>query len=72
MFALIALVGFPLGCALFIFLFLQDKVGNAPVKHALMGLTATAVLGIMSSLLTLRYPEGLVPQLISMPWWLGG
>jgi TctA family transporter len=72
MFALIALVGFPLGCALFIFFFLQGKVGNAPVKHALMGLTATVVLGIMSSLLTLRYPEGLVPQLLAMPWWLGG
>ena len=31
MFALVALVGFPFGCALFIFLFIQKKVGNSPL-----------------------------------------
>lgn len=72
MFALVGLVGFPFGCALFIFIFIQKKVGGAPVKHALMGISGVAFLGIMSYFLTLRYPTGLLQEVISMPWWLGG
>jgi hypothetical protein len=72
MFALVGLVGFPFGCALFIFLFIQNKVGSQPLKHALMGVSGVAFLGIMSYFLTLRYPAGLLQQVIEMPWWLGG
>ena len=72
MFALVAVVGFPFGCALFIFLFIQKKVGNNPLKHALMGISGVTFLGIMSYFLTLRYPQGLLQQVIEMPWWLGG
>jgi len=72
MFALVGLVGFPIGCALFIFLFIEAKVGHAPVKHALMGVSGVAFLGVMSLFLSLRYPEGLLGQLIDMPWWIGG
>jgi len=72
MFTLVGLVGFPFGCALFIYLFMQYKVGNAPLKHALMGISGVAFLGVMSYFLTLRYPEGLLQQWISMPWWIGG
>jgi putative tricarboxylic transport membrane protein len=72
MFALVGLVGFPFGCALFIFLFMQVKVGNAPLKHGLMGISGVAFLGVMSHFLTLRYPSGLLQSVVSMPWWLGG
>jgi putative tricarboxylic transport membrane protein len=72
MFALVGLVGFPFGCALFIFLFIQKKVGNNPLKHAAMGISGVAFLGVMSYFLTLRYPQGLLQQVIDMPWWLGG
>ena len=72
MFALVGLVGFPLGCALFIFLFLQMKVGSAPLKHAIMGITGVAFLGMMSYFLTLRYPESFLLQFFDIPWWLGG
>jgi TctA family transporter len=72
MFALVGLVGFPFGCALFIFLFIQKKVGSAPLKHAIMGIAGVTFLGIMSYFLTLRYPQGLLQQVIEMPWWLGG
>lgn len=72
MFALVALVGFPLGCALFIFIFMQKKVGNAPLKHAIMGFSGVAFLGVMSHFLTLRYPESLLLQYFNIPWWLGG
>lgn len=72
MFALVALVGFPLGCALFIFIFMQNKVGNAPLKHAIMGISGVAFLGVMSYFLTLRYPESLLLQYFNIPWWLGG
>jgi TctA family transporter len=72
MFGLIALVGFPFGCALYIFYFIQKKVGNSPVKHAAMGISGVAFLGMMSYFLTLRYPEGLLQYFVEMPWWLGG
>jgi TctA family transporter len=72
MFALIGLAGFPFGCALFIYLFIQRKVGSAHVKHAAMGIAGVAALGIMSHFLTLRYPAGLLQQIMEMPWWLGG
>jgi len=72
MFALIGLVGFPFGCALFIFFFMQNKVGNAPLKHAIMGIAGVAFLGIMSYFLTLRYPAGLLMDFFNLPWWLGG
>ncbi|MGD8811014.1 MAG: tripartite tricarboxylate transporter permease, partial [Gammaproteobacteria bacterium] len=72
MFGLVALVGFPFGCALFIFIFIQKKVGNNPLKHALMGISGVAFLGVMAYFLTLRYPQGLLQQVIEMPWWLGG
>ncbi len=72
MFALVGLVGFPFGCALFIFLFMQVKIGSRPVKHALMGIAGVSFLGMMSHFLTLRYPAGLLQYLVDMPWWLGG
>jgi hypothetical protein len=72
MLGLIALVGFPIGCALFIFSFLQVKAGNAPIKHALMASTGILFLGTMSHFLTLRYPGGLLQAYLEMPWWLGG
>ncbi|OGA40078.1 MAG: tricarboxylate transporter, partial [Betaproteobacteria bacterium RIFCSPLOWO2_12_FULL_62_13] len=72
MFALVALVGFPFGCALFIYLFIQKKVGSSHLRHAGMGIAGVAFLGVMSHFLTLRYPGGLSQQLIDMPWWLGG
>lgn len=72
LFALVALVGFPFGCALFIFLFIQNKVGSAPLKHALMGISAVVFLGVMSHFLSLRYPGGVLLQFFDTPWWLGG
>jgi len=72
MFALVGLVGFPFGCALFIYFFIQNKVEIAHLKHAAMGVTGVAFLGVMSYFLTLRYPEGLLEQFVKMPWWLGG
>ncbi len=72
MLALIALVGFPIGCAVFVYLFMQKKVGNAPLKHALMGSSAVGFLSVMSYFLTLQYPEGLLQIFVPMPFWLGG
>jgi TctA family transporter len=72
MFGLIALVGFPFGCALYIFYFIQKKVGNSPLKHAAMGISGVMFLGVMSYFLTLRYPQGLLQYFVEMPWWLGG
>jgi hypothetical protein len=51
---------------------MQKKVGSAPLKHAIMGISGVAFLGLMSYFLTLRYPESLLLQYFDVPWWLGG
>lgn len=68
----IGLVGFPIGCAVFIYTFITVKVGVSHRRNAIMGLSATVFLGIMSELLTLQYPPGLLQAFIDMPWWIGG
>ena len=72
MLGLAALIGFPIGCALFIYIFISNKVGGSHFKNALMGTGGVAFLGVMSHLLTLRYPPGLLQQFVDMPWWIGG
>ena len=72
MLALIALVGFPVGCALFIFAFTSWHVRDGKLRNAILGVAGVSFLGMMSHFLTLRYPEGWIPTLLEFPWWLGG
>lgn len=72
MLALIALVGFPVGCALFIFAFTSWHVRDGKLRNAILGVVGVSFLGMMSHFLTLRYPEGWIPTLLEFPWWLGG
>ncbi|MEM7406930.1 MAG: tripartite tricarboxylate transporter permease [Pseudomonadota bacterium] len=72
MLGLVALVGFPIGCAVFIFVFTTWYVSDSVVRNAVLGVAGVSFLGIMSHFLTLRYPEGWLPELLNMPWWLGG
>lgn len=72
MLGLIALCGFPLGCAVFIFAFTTSHVDGGIVRNAILAVGGVAFLGMMSHLLTLRYPEGWIPTMLEFPWWLGG
>ena len=72
MLGLVALVGFPIGCALFIYAFVTWNAGGPHFKNAIMGVSAVAFLGVMSYFLTLRYPPGLLQLYVEMPWWIGG
>ena len=72
MLALVALVGFPIGCALFIILFTSRHADGWRLRNVVLGLAGVSFLGLMSHFLTLRYPAGLLQDFIEMPWWLGG
>ena len=62
------LVGFVLGIATFIALFLYRAAQVAWWKAVLGGAGFVLFLGIISDQLTLRYPTGLLQTFISLPW----
>ncbi|WP_305988332.1 tripartite tricarboxylate transporter permease [Roseibium sp. MMSF_3544] len=68
MLAIAALVGFVLGIAIFIFLFLLIRAQVVWWKSALGAAGFILFLGILSDQLTLRYPTGLLQTWISLPW----
>ena len=72
MLGLVALAGFPFGCALFIFAFTSWHAPDNKMRNAILAVAGVAFLGLMSNFLTLRYPEGWLPTLLELPWWLGG
>ncbi len=72
MLGLVAIAGFPFGCALFIFAFTSVHIDGGRVRNAILAASGVAFLGLMSHALTLRYPEGWLPDVFGLPWWLGG
>lgn len=68
----VAFVGFPFGCALFIYAFITWHTDHHHLRNAILGIAGVAFLGIMSHFLSLRYPAGLLQSYVEMPWWLGG
>ena len=70
--ALNFIFGFPIASVLFINLFIwfHDK---ADLKISLcISVILLMTLWVLSSLLTLQFPNGLIGTFIDMPWWLGG
>ena len=66
----LAVVGFVLGIAAFIFLFLW-RLARVTPPYALLGAAAFVLfLGVLSDQLTLRYPQGLLQSAagIELPW----
>jgi TctA family transporter len=62
------LVGFVLGIATFIFLFLWLRADVAWWKSLLGAAGFVLFLGVLSDQLTLRYPTGLLQTRVSLPW----
>ena len=67
----IALVGFSLGIAAFIFAFTTAMAGRNHLRNALLALSPLVVFGTMAVVLNLHYPQGLLQQFITLPRWLG-
>lgn len=66
------LVGFPIAMFLFVFVFTTVKAGPRYLRNVVIALGLLAFIGGMTEVLTLRYPPGLLQQVVPMPWWLGG
>ena len=63
-----ALVGFVLGIGTFIYVFVRFK---ARMSHFACVLSAGAfvlLLGALSNFMTLKYPEGILQDYITLPW----
>ena len=65
-----ALVGFVIGIAGFIFLFLVLKARLSFVRSSLGALAFVFFLGVLSDRLTLQYPTGLLQEVagVNLPW----
>ncbi|MCI3951861.1 MAG: rane protein [Burkholderiales bacterium] len=63
-----AAVGFVLGIFAYITVFLRVKAGVSWHKAALAASGAVVVLSVLSRILVLDYPEGLLQLLVAMPW----
>lgn len=63
-----AAVGFVLGIFLYITVFLHVKARVAWPKAALAASGAVVALSLLSHILVLDYPEGILQHLVAMPW----
>jgi hypothetical protein len=61
-------LGFVLGVFVFISVFLRMKAGVAWTRALLGAAGAVVLLSVMSRLLVLDYPEGILQHLVAMPW----
>ncbi|MCB1743520.1 MAG: tripartite tricarboxylate transporter permease [Gammaproteobacteria bacterium] len=66
------LIGFPLALTVFILVFTVVKAGGPLWRNALLALGTFGFLGVMAYFLVLKYPDGLLQNVVQMPWWLGG
>ena len=78
MLGFMALVGYPIGAAIFIWYFITKKVEVNHLRNGLLGISAPLCLGIMAYFLTLEYPPGVLQWVFEnwigfeLPFWLGG
>ena len=64
--------GFPIASALFINLFILFHDRKAYRVSLSISAILLIILWMLSSLLTLQFPNGAIGFLIELPWWLGG
>jgi putative tricarboxylic transport membrane protein len=78
MLGFMALVGYPIGAAIFIWHFVHHRVGPNHVRNAILGFSAPLFLGVLAYFLTLEYPPGLLQWGFNeifgyhLPFYLGG
>ena len=64
--------GFPIAAALFINLFILFHNRQSYIISLCISFVLMIILWVLSSLLTLQFPNGAIGLLIDLPWWLGG
>ncbi len=64
-------MGFVIAIVGFLYIFMRRKAKLSHWKSAIYAASLLPVLGLVSRMLTLRYPEGLIENVITLPWPLG-
>ena len=67
---LVWLLGFPAGAGLFVAVFLWRQASVALPRAVLAGLLAVAITVIWTQVLMVRFPAGLLGQVVALPTWL--
>ena len=63
-----ALAGFVIGIATFIYVFIRRKAGLSHLACAISAAAFVLLLGALSHFMTLRYPEGVLQEFVTLPW----
>lgn len=63
-------IGYTIGAAVFMVLFISIEVGWKPARAAMLALGTVVGLTILAYSFSLSYPEGWLPRLLDAPWWL--
>jgi TctA family transporter len=63
-----ALAGFVLGIGSFIYVFIRRKAGLSHLACAISAAAFILLLGALSHFMTLRYPEGILQDYVTLPW----
>ena len=64
--------GFPIASVMFINIFIVLHNKKDFKLSIMISIILLSILWLLSSLLTLQFPNGLIGGIIDMPWWLGG
>lgn len=68
--ALVYALGFTIASAIFVFAFITAECGRPLIRNAVFSLCTVAALAILTAVLYLNYPEGLLPRWLDLPQWL--
>ena len=71
-FALIVVFGFPIATMVFVFGFIISRNPSRYLLAFTIAVGLIALMWLLSYLLTLQYPAGLISNVIQLPWWLAG
>ena len=71
-FALIVVFGFPIATMVFVFGFIISRNPSRYLLAFTIAVGLIALMWLLSDLLTLQYPAGLISNVIQLPWWLAG
>ena len=68
--AMVYVLGFTIASAIFVFAFITAECGRPWSRNAAFSLGTIATLVLLTTVLYLEYPEGLLPRWVALPFWL--
>ncbi|MDP8919964.1 MAG: tripartite tricarboxylate transporter permease [Pseudomonadota bacterium] len=67
---LVYVLGFTIASAIYVFAFITAECGRPFYRNAAFSVGVVAVLTLLTTVLYLDYPDGLLPRWLALPYWL--